>query len=91
MQCGLLYLSIYTHGIAVPAMLDISATWSFVSCKLAAKLPDISTDYNAPNCNIAYGEDNGCHISYPIRYADWWFYLYVILLYITPCKPLNIR
>ena len=41
MQCGLLYLSIHTHGVAVPAMLDTGATQSFVSCKLAAKLSAI--------------------------------------------------
>ena len=39
MQCGLLYLSIYTHGFAVNAMLDTGATQSFMSCKLSAKLP----------------------------------------------------
>ena len=38
MQCGLLYLSIHTHGFSVPAMLDTGTTWSFVSYKLAAKL-----------------------------------------------------
>ena len=41
MQCGLLYLSVYTHGFTIPAMLDTGAMWSFVSCKLAAKLPAI--------------------------------------------------
>ena len=41
MQYGLLYLSIYTHGFAVPAMLDIGTTRLFMSCKLAAKLPAI--------------------------------------------------
>ena len=41
MQCGLLYLSIHTHGFAVPAMLDTGTMLSFVSCKLAAKLPAI--------------------------------------------------
>ena len=41
MQCGLLYLYFYTHGFVVPAMLDTGAKWSFVSCKLAAKLPAI--------------------------------------------------
>ena len=39
MQHGLLYLSVYTHGFAVPAMLDTGATRSFVSRKLAAQLP----------------------------------------------------
>ena len=39
MQHGLLYLSIYTHGFAVPEMLDTGTTWSFVSHKLAAILP----------------------------------------------------
>ena len=39
MQCGLLYLFIYTHGFAVPAMLDTGAMRSFVSHKLAEKLP----------------------------------------------------
>ena len=39
MQCGLLYLSIYTHRFAVPAMLDTGDTQLFMSCKLAAKLP----------------------------------------------------
>ena len=38
-QRALLYLSIHTHGFAVPAMLDTGAMWSFVSHKLAAKLP----------------------------------------------------
>ena len=41
MQCGLLYLSVHTHGFVVPAMLDICAMWSFMSCKLAAKLSAI--------------------------------------------------
>ena len=71
MQCGLLYLSIHTHGFTVPEMLDTGATWSFMSYKLVAKAASYCTDHDAPNCNIAYGEDNGCHISYPIRYADW--------------------
>ena len=39
MQHGPLYLSIYTHGFTVPAMLDTGAMWLFVSQKLAAKLP----------------------------------------------------
>ena len=39
MQHGLLYLSVYTHRFAVPAMLDTGATRSFVSHKLAAQLP----------------------------------------------------
>ena len=39
MQHGLLYLFVYTHRFAVPAMLDIGATCSFVSHKLAAQLP----------------------------------------------------
>ena len=38
MQHGLLYLSVYTHGFAVPAMLDMGAMRSFVSRKLAAQL-----------------------------------------------------
>ena len=41
-QCGLLYLSVHTHGFAVPAMVDTGATWLFVSQKLAAKLPAIA-------------------------------------------------
>ena len=41
MQHGLLYLFVYTHRFAVPAMLDMGATWSFVSRKFAAKLPAI--------------------------------------------------
>ena len=41
MQCGLLYLSVYTHGFAVPEMLDTGATWSFASFKLTEKLPAI--------------------------------------------------
>ena len=40
-QCGLLYLSIHTHGFSVLAMLDTGAMRSFVSHKLAAKLPAI--------------------------------------------------
>ena len=39
MQRGLLYLSVYTHGFAVPAMLDMGAMRSIVSHKLAAQLP----------------------------------------------------
>ena len=39
MQCGLLYLSVHTHGFAVPAILNTGATHLFVSCKLAEKLP----------------------------------------------------
>ena len=39
MQCGLLYLSVHTHGFAVPEMLDTGAMRLFVSQKLAAKLP----------------------------------------------------
>ena len=39
MQHCLLYLSVHTHGFAVPAMLDTVAMQPFVSCKLAAKLP----------------------------------------------------
>ena len=39
MQCGLLYLSVHTHGFAVPLMLDTGTMQSFVSCKLLAKLP----------------------------------------------------
>ena len=38
-QHGLLYLPVDTHGLAVPAMLDTGATWSFVNHKLAVKLP----------------------------------------------------
>ena len=41
MQRGLLYLSIHTHGFTVPEMLDMGTMWSFVSYKLAAKLPAI--------------------------------------------------
>ena len=41
MQHGLLYLSIYTCGFSVPAILDTGATWLFMSHKLAAKLPAI--------------------------------------------------
>ena len=37
-QCGLLYLSVHTHGFAVLEMLDTGATQSFVSQKLAVKL-----------------------------------------------------
>ena len=40
-QHSLLYLSIYTHGFAVPAMLDVCTMQSYVSCKLAAKLSAI--------------------------------------------------
>ena len=39
MPHGLLYLPIYTHRFAVPAILDIGGTWLFVSHKLAVKLP----------------------------------------------------
>ena len=39
MQCGLLYLLIYTHGFTVPEILDTGATWPFVSLKLAEKQP----------------------------------------------------
>ena len=39
MQFRPLYLPISTHGFAVSAMLDIDATQSFVSYKLAEKLP----------------------------------------------------
>ena len=38
-QCSLLYLPIHAHRFAVPAILDTSATWLFVSHKLAAELP----------------------------------------------------
>ena len=38
MQYGLLYLSVYTYGFVVPAMLDTGALWLFVSQKLEAKL-----------------------------------------------------
>ena len=38
-QHGLLYLPIHTHGFEVTVMLDTSAMPSFVSYKLAAKLP----------------------------------------------------
>ena len=38
MQCGLLYLSVYTHGFAVPVMLDTGTTRLFISHKLAANL-----------------------------------------------------
>ena len=38
MHRGLLYLSVHAHGFVVPAMLDTSTTWSFVSSKLAARL-----------------------------------------------------
>ena len=38
MQHGLLCLLLSTHGFAVSAMLDIGATWSFSSYKLAEKL-----------------------------------------------------
>ena len=41
MQYGLLYLPIHTHGFAVSNMLDTDTTWSFVSQKLAEKLPTI--------------------------------------------------
>ena len=41
MQHGLLYLSVYTHEFAVPAMLDAGTMRSFISHKLAAKLPAI--------------------------------------------------
>ena len=75
MQRSLLYLSVYTHGFAIPAMLDTGAMRSFVSHKLATKLPSYCIDHDATNCNIAYRENNDCHISYPVRYADWQFYL----------------
>ena len=39
MERALLYLSVHTHGFAVPAMLDTGTTWLFISWKLAAKLP----------------------------------------------------
>ena len=39
MQCGLLYLPVHTHGNSILVMLDMSAMQSFVSRKLAAKLP----------------------------------------------------
>ena len=70
MQHGLLYLSIYTHRFAVPEMLDTGAMQSFVSHKLAAKLPAIVQTMMPLTCNVTYGEDNGCHNSYPIGYAD---------------------
>ena len=38
MKHGLLYLSVHTHGFAVPAMLDTGAMWLFVNQKWAAKL-----------------------------------------------------
>ena len=38
MQFGLLHLLVYTHGFAVPAILDTGTMWSFVSQKLTAKL-----------------------------------------------------
>ena len=41
MQHGLLYLYIYAHGFSVPEMLDTGSMQSFVSCKLAVKLPAI--------------------------------------------------
>ena len=39
MQHSLLYFPIHTHGFAVLYILGIGATWSFVSQKLAEKLP----------------------------------------------------
>ena len=39
MQHGLLYLPVHTHGFAVLTMLDTGIMQSFVSHKLAAKLP----------------------------------------------------
>ena len=62
-----------------------------VVCKLEviSKAASYCIDHNASNCNISYWEDNGCHIGYPIRYANWWFYLYVILLYTISCESLN--
>ena len=39
MQYGLLYLLIHNYRFSVPEMLDTGATWSFVSYKLAEKLP----------------------------------------------------
>ena len=40
MQRGLLYLSVQTHGFTVPEILDTGAMRSFISWKLAVKLPD---------------------------------------------------
>ena len=40
MQYSLLNLPVHTHGFTVPEILNTGATWSFVSHKLAAKLPD---------------------------------------------------
>ena len=39
MKCGLLYLTVHTHGFAVSVMLDTGAMQSFVSHKLVEKLP----------------------------------------------------
>ena len=39
MYCGFLYIPIHTHGFVVPSMLDTGTMWSFVTCKLAVKLP----------------------------------------------------
>ena len=88
MQCSLLYLSVYTHGFAIPIMLD---TGAMVICKLqiSSKTASYCIDHDATNCDIAYRENDDCHISYLIRYADWWFYLYIILLYITSFESLN--
>ena len=39
MQHGLLYFPINTHGFSVSAILNVGATWLFVSYELARKLP----------------------------------------------------
>ena len=39
MQYGLLYLPVHTQGLKLPEILDIDTMQSFVSHKVAAKLP----------------------------------------------------
>ena len=68
MQYGLLYLSVYTHGFAVPAMLDTGEMQPYKS-QISGKAASYCIDHDATNCNAAYQENNDCHNSYPIGYA----------------------
>ena len=71
MQHALLYLSVNTHGFTVPAMLDTGSTWSFVSQKLATKLPATVQTTMPLIVTLPVGKTMVTHhISYQIRYAD---------------------
>ena len=50
-------------------MLDTGTMRSFVSYKLAEKLPD-TIDQDAVNCNIANWNNIGYHIGHKIRHVD---------------------